>query len=319
MRHKFQPQQLTSWFSLPWLLLIVSLALVASQVHRPAALLAVWIPWAETGILAVAITPIILSGGIDLSVGSVLALCATVEGVLWSRYGWPIGLSAGAAVATGVVCGWSNGALVALGLSPLVATLATMALYGGLAMTVSGAARVTGFPEWFVACRDVAGLPTQFWLLGVVTVCAYVIVHHMKFGRQCQAIGDNRRAAAFAAIPVRRIEWSLYTASGLASSLVAVLYTIDRDAAIPDAHRGVELQAIACVVVGGTSITGGRGGILRTVLGLAVIANLDIGLAFLSSRFDFLTAESRLVMIGILLIAVAVWNEQVGLKSVGTE
>ena len=299
-------------FSLPAALLIGSLLLVATQVHRPAALLSVWIPWAETGILSIVMTAVILTGGIDLSVGSILALCAMVEGVLWHRFGWPIGLAAMAAVLTGVLCGWSNGALVALGLSPLVATLATMAIYAGLAMTISGADRVTDFPEWFVAGRQIFGLPSQFWLLVIVGMVGYLVVHHTRFGRQCYAIGENRVAAGFSAVSVRRVEWSLYTLSGFVAALVAVLYTMDRDAAIPDAHRGVELEAIACVVVGGTSITGGRGGILRTMLGLAVIANLDIGLAFLGSRFDFFTAESRLVMIGLLLIAVAIWNERVG-------
>lgn len=298
--------------SLPLALLLGSVILVASQVHRPAALLSVWIPWAETGVLAIVMTAIILTGGIDLSIGSILALCVMVEGVLWSKLGWPIGLAAIATVLVGTACGWTNGSLVALGLSPLVATLATMAIYAGLAMTISDAERVTGFPEWFVAGRTVLGIPSQFVLLAIAGLIGYLIVHHTRFGRTCYAIGENRVAANFAAIPVRRTEWSLYTLSGLAASLVAVLYSMDRDAAIPDAHRGVELQAIACVVVGGTSITGGRGGILRTLLGLTVIANLDIGLAFLGSRFDFFTAESRLVVIGLLLIAVAIWNERLG-------
>ena len=298
--------------ALPWLLLALSMILVASQVQRPAALISVWIPWAETGALALGMTAIILTGGIDLSVASILALCGMVEGVLWSHFGWPLGWAISAAILTGVACGWSNGALVATGLSPLVATLATMAIYSGLAMTISGAERVTDFPDWFLACSRIAGLPTQLWLLALLAIGMYVVVHHTSFGRACFAIGDNRLAAELAAVPVRRVEWKLYTFSGFMAAVVAVLYTIDRDAATPDAHRGVELQAIACVVVGGTSITGGRGSILRTLLGLAIIANLDIGLAFLGTQFDFVTAESRLVMTGILLIVVAVWNERVG-------
>jgi rhamnose transport system permease protein len=258
-----------------------------------------------------AMTAIILTGGIDLSVGSILALCAMVEGVLWSRYGWPAGWAACAAVATGIVCGGSNGALVAAGLSPLVSTLATMAIYSGLAMTISSAERVTDFPDWFLAWSRIAGLPSQFWLFFLAVAGMYLLVHHTRFGRHCYAVGDNRMAAEFAAVPVRRVEWKLYTMNGFMAAIVAVLYTMDRDAATPDAHRGVELQVIACVVVGGTSITGGRGSILRTLLGVAVVANLDIGLAFLGIRFDFISAESRLVMTGILLIAVTVWNERV--------
>jgi len=235
--------------------------------------------------------------------------------VLWQDLGWSIEAAVGGALGTGFLCGFLNGALVTVGLSPLVATLATMALYRGLAMMISGARRITDFPESFLAWERLAGVPVQFFLLVLVALAAYVIVHHTRFGRMYFAIGDNRCAARFAAHPVRLVEWSLYTASGLVAALVAVLYTIDRSAAIPDAHRGVELQAIACVVVGGTSITGGRGGVLQTLLGLAVIANLDIGLQFLASRFEVLNAESRLVAIGALLIVVAIWNERMGGES----
>jgi ribose/xylose/arabinose/galactoside ABC-type transport system permease subunit len=295
---------------LPWLLLVLATALVASQVKRPSALVSVWIPWAETGTLAMAMTAVILAGGIDLSIGAIVALCAMVEGLLFSRFGWHMGWAASAAVATGIACGCANGALVAAGLSPLVATLATMAIYSGLAMTISGAERITDFPDWFLGWSQIAGVPSQFWLLLVVFTGMYVLIHHTRFGRQCYAIGDNRLAAEFAAIPVRRAEWRLYTLSGFVAAVVAVLYTMVRDAATPDAHRGVELQAIACVVVGGTSITGGRGSVMRTLLGLAVVANLDVGLAFLGTRFDMVSAESRLVMTGVLLIVVAVWNER---------
>ena len=123
-------------------------------------------------------------------------------------------------------------------------------------------------------------------------------------------MGDNRQAARFAAVPVNKVEGVLYTINGLVAASVAVLGAMRHDASIPDAHIGTELQVIACVVVGGTLITGGRGSVLRSLLGLAVISHLDVGLQFLSSRLAWLTAESRLIAIGILLILVAVWNQR---------
>lgn len=294
--------------ALPWLLLAIALSLVFSQVSRPALLLRVWAPWAEIGTLALALTAIILTAGIDLSVGAIVALASIVLGALW-QLGCPWVVAVGGALGTGLLCGCLNGTIVACGVSPLVATLATMALFRGLAMLIAGTERMAGFPAALTSWRTTGGVPSQFLLLAAAGLLFYLLVHHLPFGRCLYAMGENRVAAEFSAIPVRRMEWRLYALSGLVAGLVAVFYTVARDAAVPDAMRGAELQAIACVVVGGTAITGGRGGIPRTLLGLMVVANLDIGLQFLSTRFEFLTAESRLVVIGILLIAVATWNE----------
>ncbi len=296
---------------LPLLLLAVAVAMVFMQVKRPALLVSVMVPWAEVGALAIVMTAIILTGGIDLSVGSMVSLCGMVQAVLWQDLGWPIHWAACAAIVSGVLAGGFNGLLVVMGLSPLVATLATMAFYRGLAMTISGADRITGFPESFLAFENIAGIPSQFWLLSVVFVVSVVVVHFTRFGRWCFAIGDNRLAARYAAVPVRRVDWLLYAASGCVAALVAVLNTMRHNVAVPDAASGVELQAIACVVVGGTLITGGHGSIPRTLLGLAVISHADVGLQFLSTRVSLFTAESRLIVIGVLLIAIAVWNERI--------
>ena len=206
-------------------------------------------------------TPIILTGGIDLSIGSIVSLCAMVTGVLWQHAGVSIELAALAGLAAGLAAGAVNGGLVVLGLSPLVATLATMAFYAGLAMTISGSERITDFPQHFSHWSEWLGIPTHFWLLLTTAFLTYVVVHHTPFGRWCFAIGDNRIAARFAAVPVKRTEWILYSCNGLVAALVGLLYTVDRGAAIPDSHQGIELRAIACVVVGGTLITGGRGGV----------------------------------------------------------
>ena len=295
---------------LPWCLLALALLLVFSQVRRPALLVEVWVPWIEVGTLAFVMTAIILTGGIDLSVGSMVALTGMVQAVLWQDWGWSIEAAAGGALLTGAMAGGFNGLLVVAGLSPLVATLATMALYRGLAITVAGGDRIAGFPQAFLDMGRFLGVPSQFWLAGLVFLGMFLLVHHTRFGRWCFAMGDNRPAARFAAVPVNKVDGVLYTINGLVAASVAVLGTMRHDVSIPDAHIGTELQVIACVVVGGTLITGGRGSVPRSFLGLAVISHLDVGLQFLSSRLSWLTAESRLIVIGILLILVAVWNQR---------
>lgn len=295
---------------LPWALLALALALVFSQVRRPALLVSVWVPWVEVGTLAFVMTAIILTGGIDLSIGSTVALSGMIQAALWQDGGWPIEAAAAAALLGGALAGGFNGLLVVAGLSPLVATLATMALYRGLAITIAGGDRIAGFPQSFLDMGKFLGVPSQFWLAGLVLLGMFLLVHHTRFGRWCFAIGDSRSASRFAAVPVNKVDAVLYTISGLVAAAVAVVGTMRHDVAIPDAHIGTELQVIACVVVGGTLITGGRGSVMRSLLGLAVISHLDVGLQFLSSLLSWLTAESRLIVIGVLVIVVAVWNQR---------
>jgi ribose/xylose/arabinose/galactoside ABC-type transport system permease subunit len=262
---------------------------------------------------------IILTGGIDLSVGSMVALCGMALGVLWSRFGWPVEWAAAAAVTVGIAAGAGNGLLVILGIPPLVATLATMAFYAGLAMALARGERIAGWPDHFIWLGQgkLFGVPTQLILLAFALLAGYVIVHHSRWGRWLYAFGDNPIAARFAAVPVGPLQWILYTTSGLAAGLTAVVYTAHQGAAVPDAGTGLELRTIACVVVGGTRVTGGSGGILNTLLGLVIMALLDIGLGFIESltipglglRWEF-RAQHRQIVIGLLVIAVAVWNER---------
>lgn len=304
---------------LPGVLLIVSVVLVASQVERPAAVLDMWRPWGEIGTLAAVMTAIILTGGIDLSVGSTIALASISFGLLW-QHGWSVEAAAAATLGVGFLAGAVNGTLVTLGIAPLVATLATMATYSGLAMALSRGQRIAGLPAGFTALGQgsIRGVPNQLSLFLLATLVAWIVVHHTRYGRYLFAIGENRLAAEFAAVPVRALEWSLYAASGTVAAAVALVYTARGGAAVPGAGAGIELQTIACVVVGGTRVTGGSGGLGRTLLGVATLSLLDIGLQFVSTKVDVpwsdapwqINANARLILIGILVIAVAIWNER---------
>lgn len=302
--------QLGRW--LPWCLLLVSLLLVTSQVQRPRVLLGVWVPWAEIGCLALVMTPVVLLGGIDLSVGSTVALSGVVLGLLTERLGAPLLLAMPLTLLVGTVAGAANAALVVIGISPLVATLATMAFYRGLAMSLSSAERITlsVADDAPLAGATVGGIPLQYGLLLALFGVLTILVHRTIWGRWIFAIGDNRTAAKFAAVPERTVDCWAYTACGAVAAMVAVLEVLRHNVAMPDAHVGMELQAIACIVVGGTLITGGRGSVPKTLLGLAVVSNLDVALQFLSTRIPFVSSESRMIVTGVLLITVAVWAER---------
>ena len=300
--------------ALPWILLLAGFLLVWNQTARPQLLIRVLIPWAEVGVLAFAMTAIILTGGIDLSVGSIAAFSGVTLGLLTEQFGLPVPIAVCGAILGGTAAGAFNGLLIAKGLPSLVTTLATMAFFRGLALLISGAKRVAGFPDDMLALRSIAGLPTQFWFLLLIGLTAWILIHATRWGRWCFAIGDNRQAARFAGIPDHRTDFALYTISGCIAGTVAVLNCIQHDTAVPDAFRGIELQVIACVVVGGTLITGGHGSVGRTILGLAIVASLDTGLMLLSFTVDFLTAESRLIVTGMLLILLATWNQRLRIE-----
>jgi len=307
--------------SLSWLLLALALGLVFSRLPRAAGILPLWRPWAELGVLSLGMTAVILTGGIDLSIGSIVTLSGAVLGYLWQVMGWPMGVAASAALLTGTLAGALNGLAISWGMSPLVTTLASMALYSGLAMALLEQSRITGFPPGFLALGNgsVAGLPSQVWLLLIAAASLAVLVHATRFGRYLFSLGDQRKSAEFAGVPVRKVERTLYALNGFLAGLVALWFTARRGAAVADAGQGLELQVIACVVLGGTRVTGGSGSIARTLLGLGILAHLEIGLRLWGNQvvslpgLDWqvpLTANARLILIGLLVILVALLNER---------
>ena len=297
----------------PWLLLVISIGLVAEHTKNPRTLLRLYGEWAEYGAIALILTPIIVSGGIDLSVGAIVALSGMVLGILYRDLSLPIWFAAGAAIVAGMAAGAANGGLIAVGLSPLVTTLATMAFFRGLAMAIAGTAeqsKIGGFPSALTDWQRILGLPVQYWVLVGVFVMVAIALHLHRVGRWCFAVGDNRDAARIAGVPIVRLDWGLYAASGAVCGIVAVTAAMKRESVTPDVHMGAELNAIACVVVGGTLITGGRGSVWKTLLGIAVLANLDIGLPFLRSTFSWLSSETRQIFVGSLLVIIAVLNQR---------
>lgn len=254
--------------------------------------------------LAMALTPIVLTGGIDLSVGSLTVLVSVVIGVLWRDCGWPIAAALLGGVMVGTLCGVFNGVLVTAGVLPLVATLATRELFRGIAWTLSGDDPVTRFPPALdTAWRTpLAGLPLSLWALLGLWVMSYLIVHHTWPGRMLFALGDNERAARFAGVPVRGLQLALYAWAGFVAGLCGVGLVMKYGAAKADAEASLELLAIACVVMGGIRVTGGSGHLAGTLLGIVTVCALLAGLTRVASAW-------RDTVTGGVLIAVALASE----------
>jgi rhamnose transport system permease protein len=236
----------------------------------------------EIGLLAVAMTPVILTGGIDLSVGSLLGLCAILFGKLWRDAHVPMGLSVAGTLVFGAIGGMLNAMLITrAGLPPLIVTLATFSLFRGLAEAITrGLDTFTGFPDSFLRLGqgEWLGLPSQLPVFVVIVAAVWLLVHHTTLGRSWRAIGFNPEGARFAGLPVSRNLTVAYLLTGTIAGLAAVLYTSRLGQAKADAGTGYELLAITAVVLGGTSIFGGAGSVHGTLLGVAAIAVLNNGL-----------------------------------------
>lgn len=254
----------------------------------------------EVGLIALPMTFIIITGGIDLSVGSIVGLCAILLGYSWKNLGFPLPLAIGFSLLVGAVAGFLNGMVITrVKVPPLIMTIATLALYRGLAEGISQARSVRGYPEWFyfIGQENLFGVPAQLWLLLIAIVVSAIVLDRTIFGRTLYAIGNNETAARFSGLPVDRVKLIIYTLSGLMAGLSACVLVSRVTTTRSDMGIGYELDVIAAVVLGGTSIFGGVGTIWGTVIGLAMIQLLKNGLALTGVKGD-----ATIVVIGAVLI-----------------
>jgi rhamnose transport system permease protein len=261
----------------------------------------------EVALVALPMTFIIITGGIDLSVGSIMGLTAILLGVFWQNVGLPLPAAIVLAMLVAVAAGFFNGLLITRVKVPaLIMTLATLALYRGLAEGISQARSVRGYPDWFYVLGqgEVFGVPTQLWVLAVAIVIFWVVLSRTTFGRALYAIGHNETAARYSAIKVDRIKIVIYSLSGLMSGLAGIIFVSRVSTTRSDMGTGLELDVIAAVVLGGTSIFGGIGTIAGTVLGFTLIQLLKNGLALTGVKGD-----ATIVVIGtVLILSILVTN-----------
>ncbi|WP_339427870.1 MULTISPECIES: ABC transporter permease [unclassified Pseudomonas] len=234
-------------------------------------------------IIAVGMTCVILTGGIDLSVGPVMALSGTLTAGLMVA-GLPPGLAIGAGMLIGVAFGIGNGLFVAyLHMPPIIVTLATMGIARGLGLMYTDGYPISGLPEWFgfFGRQRLFGIEVPILIMLITYAAAYVLLQHTRIGRYIYAIGGNEEAVRLSGVRAARFKLLVYGISGLTAAIAGLVLTSRLMSGQPNAGVSFELDAIAAVVLGGASIAGGRGVIVGTLLGALLLGVLNNGLNML--------------------------------------
>ncbi len=251
-------------------------------------------------LIAVGLTYVIISGGIDLSVGSILAFSGVVMAHTL-RLGWPLPLAILAGVGVGAGCGLVNGLLISYGrLPPFIATLGMMSVARGGALLATDGRPVSGFDESFrwLATGEIAGVPVPVIIMVLVYAAAHLVLQRTKFGRYTYAIGGNEEASLLSGVPVRLYKIGIYAVCGGLAALSSVLLTARLNSAQPIAGLSYELDAIAATVIGGTSLMGGQGSVIGTLIGALIMGVLRNGLNLLG-----VSSFIQQVVIGLVIIA----------------
>lgn len=275
------------WALTPYFLTVPNLLNIAEQTSINA-------------IVAVGMTYVIVSGGIDLSVGSIVALSGVVLGVSLQG-GIPLPVALALALGAGAACGLVNGALVSLGrLPPFIVTLGMMSIARGAALVFTEGRPVSGFDPGFraVATGEVLGVPAPIVVTVVVYLIAHAVLTRTTFGRYVYAIGGNEEATRLSGVTVRLHKTIVYGVSGLASAVAAVILTARLNSAQPIAGMMYELDAIAATVIGGTSLMGGEGRLAGTLVGALIMGVLRNGLNLLG-----VSSFLQQIVIGVVIIA----------------
>ncbi len=272
-------------------------------------------------VIAVGMTLVIITAGIDLSVGSVLALAGVISmnvllfsspvNGLWETPDWwslPVGISTALAISAivGTLCGLHNALpITRLHVPPFIATLAVMTLARGLAYLITDGFPVGPLPRGFTRAIGegrIAGIPLLVLVALIISVAGHLLLARTRFGRQIYAVGGNEQAARLSGISVTRVKTAVYTLSGLLSGLAGFLLAGRLGAGDPKSGLGFELNAIAAVVLGGTSLMGGIGTILGTVVGAIIISSLNVGLVLMGvSEFYQMVIKGYVILLAVVL------------------
>jgi ribose transport system permease protein len=298
-------QQLFAFGSLIAILVFFSFA--SPYFFTPSNLVGILMAATVVGILALGTTFVIISGGIDLSIGTGMILCGVMTGVFLTYWGWPVWAGVGAAVLFGGLIGFINGFNISvLGIPPFIATLGMMLISSGLSLVISGTKPIY-FKEHpdFQLLMNYSVIPGMRFPLGVLIfliliVVAAIILAKTIVGRYAYSIGSNEAATALSGVNVVKWKITIYSMAGLFVGVAGVLAASRLSSAQPVGGMGLELEAIAAVVIGGTSLQGGKGSIIGTMIGALIVAVLTNGL-----RVTAVPQEWQAVVVGcVILVAV---------------
>jgi len=296
-------QQLLAFASLLALVLFFSVA--SANFYQAANLSNILLSTVVTGLLALGTTFVIITGGIDLSIGTGMTLCSVMTAVFMTQLGLPMILGVLCGVVFGALMGGVNGLFVAvLKIPSFIATLAMMMVAAGLALVISGTKpiytnEVAGFQKVFALGKSIPGLviPNAVFILFAAAVIAGLILSKTVLGRYTYSIGSNEQATALSGVNVRKWTVLIYTLAGCFTGLAGVIATARLNSAQPAGGMGLELQAIAAVVIGGTSLQGGKGSIIGTVIGALIMSVLTNGLSIMS-----IPQEWQQVAVGVVIL-----------------
>lgn len=280
-------------FSSPYFFTIGNLTTVLRQV-------------AVVGIITVSMTMIILTGGIDLSVGSMLGLCAVILAKLMVQ-GTNMILAIIITLVVGTILGLFNGFLInEINISPLISTLGTMTIFSGSTYILTGGEGIFGFPSQFsfIGQGYVWNVPVPIIILVFVYAFGFFVLNNTRYGRYLYGIGANEKASILSGVNVKKVKYIAYAMSGLLSSLASVVMLSRVNSALPNLGSGLEFDVVTAVVLGGISVNGGEGKLQGVVIGLLIIAILSNGMVLLGVGNYFQTVVKGLV----LLIAVGIDN-----------
>jgi ribose transport system permease protein len=297
-------QRLLPFFTL--ILLFVALAIATPHFLTRVNLSSVARQTAVINIMALGMTPVIISGGIDISVGSMLAL-AGLFGTMAIKSGQPIAVAMAIGIGTGLLCGIFNGVIITqLRVNPFIVTLGTLGIFRGIALVVSNGLPVHEIPDWFsfLGSGTLLGVPVSLWILAFCAVFMHFLLENTKIGRYTFAIGSNESAAYYAGVPIKFHLTSVYALAGLLTGLAGMIEASRLMTGQPTAGQGYELQTIAAVVIGGGSLRGGEGSVPGTLVGAFIIGLLSNGSDLLG-----INPYAQQVIIGMVIIVAVAFDE----------
>ncbi|HTS49981.1 MAG TPA: ABC transporter permease [Bryobacteraceae bacterium] len=296
-------QRLLPFFTLIALFIILSIA--SPNFLTATNLSSVVRQTAVINIMALGMTVVIIAGGIDLSVGSILALAGLLGAMTMEHNGIAMGLIAGLII--GGACGMANGLMTTgLRINPFIVTLGTMGIYRGLALIISKGLPVHEIPPSFSYLGEgtLLGVPFVLWILLLCAATVHVILEHTRLGRYAFSIGSNPEAAFYAGVPVRFHTTAVYTLAGLLTGLAGMIEASRLMTGQPTSGQGYELTAIAAVVIGGGSLRGGEGSVLGTLVGAFIMGLLANGSDLLGTNPYW-----QQVIIGAVIILAVAFDE----------
>ncbi|MBA2795467.1 ABC transporter permease subunit [Streptococcus porcinus] len=259
------------------------------------------------GFIAFGMTFVILTGGIDLSVGSILALSSALTAGMIAK-GIPVGIAVLMALVLGGIFGMLNGLFISHGkLAPFIVTLATMTIFRGATLVYTNGNPITGglsdsFLFQFIGQGYLFGIPFPVVLMFLIFLILYVLLHKTAFGKSVYALGGNEKAAYISGVKLSKVKIVIYTISGMMAAMSGLIITSRLSSAQPTAGTSYEMDAIAAVVLGGTSLSGGKGRIIGTLIGALIIGVLNNGLNIIGvSAFWQQVVKGVVILIAVLL------------------